>query len=81
MPAHVDVAVAQAALRDRPGSCGIGREKKIFTTFGSGRAIEEVRAAGPGDAPLTPGPGGRDTTAELGQAIVGRVRERRPDTP
>ncbi|MGY1715014.1 tartrate dehydrogenase [Geodermatophilus sp. SYSU D01106] len=38
-------------------------------------AIEDVLAAGPGGAPLTPDLHGRGTTAELGGAIADRVRE------
>jgi tartrate dehydrogenase/decarboxylase/D-malate dehydrogenase len=40
-------------------------------------AIEDVLAAGPDGAPLTPDLGGRGTTAELGATIADRARERR----
>jgi tartrate dehydrogenase/decarboxylase / D-malate dehydrogenase len=39
-------------------------------------AIEDVLAAGPGEAPLTPDLQGTGTTAELGDVIAERVRER-----
>ena len=39
-------------------------------------AIEDVLAAGPDEAPLTPDLHGTGTTAELGEVIVQRVRER-----
>ncbi len=39
-------------------------------------AIEDVLASGPGESPLTPDLHGTGTTAELGQAIAERVRER-----
>jgi tartrate dehydrogenase/decarboxylase/D-malate dehydrogenase len=37
------------------------------------RAIEQVLAAGPGQAPLTPDIGGRAATTDLGQAIAQAV--------
>ncbi|TDD11950.1 hypothetical protein E1292_03830 [Nonomuraea deserti] len=39
-------------------------------------AIEEVLAAGPDEAPLTPDLHGRGTTVELGRAITVQVKER-----
>jgi tartrate dehydrogenase/decarboxylase / D-malate dehydrogenase len=39
-------------------------------------AIEDVLAAGPDQAPLTPDLQGTGTTAELGEVIAERVRER-----
>jgi tartrate dehydrogenase/decarboxylase / D-malate dehydrogenase len=39
-------------------------------------AIEDVLAAGPDEAPLIPDLQGTGTTAELGEVIAQRVRER-----
>ncbi|MBB4691380.1 tartrate dehydrogenase [Paractinoplanes abujensis] len=39
-------------------------------------AVEDVLALGPAEAPLTPDLHGKGTTAELGEAITTRVRER-----
>ena len=45
------------------------------------RAVEEVLAYGPGDAPLTPDLSGTGTTAELGHSVAEQVRERPMSTP